>query len=462
MHYKDAILDDLAERANVAQFVSYDPGLSQRFSRLFGFARNHQFSDVSEAAQYLLARSVDKSANVRSFNPNQPKSSEFVYGLRTVGDIVENVRRLAAFGLHTILNETIDINDGGVSGVALGDLLEFAPEDTPRCVEKPGTASFPKTMGLRFLEVVYGFKPELTFAPTTRVEFSIHPVRRGVRGEHTIIWELEEVTETPIAADIHWPNRFSRFIGDKAFGLLVASLLGLRVPRTLVIARAVAPFEFGRDTGSDVTWLRTSPRVQVPGKFTTRRGWSDPFALVEAEDPNAEFLASVLSQREVAAQFSGAVLADSKGILTIEGTVGFGDEFMVGRARSIELPRPILDAVRRTYRVAARKLGAVRMEWVHDGERVWIVQFHRGASVSSGAVIYPGDAKSVIRFDVLRGLEALRELIEELQPDSDGVILVGDVGVTSHFGDVLRKARIPSRIERASDGAKTLPVTLTH
>jgi hypothetical protein len=25
--------------------------------------------------------------------------------------------------------------------------------------------------------------------------------------------------------------------------------------------------------------------------------------------------------------------------------------------------------------------------------------------------------------------------------------LLGDVGVTSHFGDVLRRARIPSRIE---------------
>jgi len=28
------------------------------------------------------------------------------------------------------------------------------------------------------------------------------------------------------------------------------------------------------------------------------------------------------------------------------------------------------------------------------------------------------------------------------------VVLVGNVGITSHFGDLLRGARIPSRIER--------------
>jgi hypothetical protein len=33
----------------------------------------------------------------------------------------------------------VDIEDGGVSGVAYGDMLEFAPGDTPRYVEKPGT-----------------------------------------------------------------------------------------------------------------------------------------------------------------------------------------------------------------------------------------------------------------------------------------------------------------------------------
>jgi hypothetical protein len=43
----------------------------------------------------------------------------------------------------------------------------------------------------------------------------------------------------------------------------------------------------------------------------------------------------------------------------------------------------------------------------------------------------------------------LRLLIPRAQHESSGIILVGQVGVTSHFGDVLRKAQIPSRIESA-------------
>jgi hypothetical protein len=31
-------------------------------------------------------------------------------------------------------------------------------------------------------------------------------------------------------------------------------------------------------------------------------------------------------------------------------------------------------------------------------------------------------------------------------PARDGIVVVGEVGITSHFGDVLRRAGIPSRI----------------
>src|SRR5205085_475757 len=157
--------------------------------------------------------------------------------------IVENVRRLAASGLYTILNETIDVRDGGVSGVVLGDIIEFAPGDTPRCVEKPGTAALPREAGTRLLKTVYGFLPAVAaYGHTTRVEFSLHPLRRGSRQDHTIIWELESVGASRAKADVRWPNRFSSFIGDKAFGLLIADLFGLPVPRTTVISRAIAPF----------------------------------------------------------------------------------------------------------------------------------------------------------------------------------------------------------------------------
>jgi hypothetical protein len=449
MHLKDEILDHLADGANVAQFVSYSPDLVQRYSRVSGLSANHQFRSIRGAADALLARSADGSVNVRSFDPLDPKSREFIYGL-TDGDAVEaQVKRLASSGLYTIVNETIDIRDGGVSGVVLGDVIEFAPDDTPRCVEKPGTAAFPRALGRRLLETVYGFGPPVEYPNGTRVEFSLHPLRRGVRREHQIVWELEDVGESSAVAEIRWPNRFSELIGDKVFGLLVADLYGLPVPRTTVIARRLAPFTFGRRTGTKEPWLRTSPRVQVPGKFTTQRGWTDPFALLAKEDPEAVALASVICQEGVDASFSGAALAAETPdgpALTIEGTAGFGDEFMIGAKRRSPLPRSLTRSVERLYEKAFARFGYVRFEWVASRRRVWIVQFHRGASPSSGRTIFPGTPATYINFNVNAGLEALRALVATVSGRGEGIRLIGDVGITSHFGDVLRKAQVPSII----------------
>ena len=265
--FKDAILDELGERANIAQFVSFDPRGAQRYSRVLGVGRNHQFAGIVAAAAGLLEASSEKSVNVRAFDPSSPESREFIYGLKSAGDVENAVKRLGRAGLFTIINETIDVKDGGVSGVALGDVIEFAPGDTPRAVEKPGIASLPRRVGLDVLRTVYGFDPDLAYAPSERVEFSIHPIRRGVRQTHTLVWQLESVTTTASAPRIKWPNRFSQFIGDKAFGLLIAHHLGLPVPQTTAICRTVRPFCFGVPTGSGQYWIRTAPREQVPGKF---------------------------------------------------------------------------------------------------------------------------------------------------------------------------------------------------
>src|SRR5581483_8106024 len=240
MHFKDEILNSLADKANVAQFVSFSPSLEMRFSRVFGEMPNLQFTNLDTAIKVLLSRATERSVNVRSFDPASPKSREFLYGLRTECDVSSAVRRLAANGLYTIINETISIDDGGVSGVVLGDVIEFAPGDTPRCVEKPGTASLPRDIGLKFLKIVYGFEPALNFRRSTRVEFSIHPLRCGVRHDHTIIWQLEDVGESAAVANVRWPNRFSQLIGDKVYGLLVAYLYELNVPETTVVCRSVA------------------------------------------------------------------------------------------------------------------------------------------------------------------------------------------------------------------------------
>jgi hypothetical protein len=455
-HFKDEIVARLAAHGNVAQFVSFGSALDQRFARIQDFPPDHRFSSLEEAVAALLTASPDGTVNIRSFEPHNAKSREFVYGLGEAGEVVGRVRSLAAQGLTTIVNETVDIHDGGVSGVAFGEVLEFAPEDIPRCVEKPGTASLPRALGERVLRAVYGFSPELPGSASQRVEWSLHPLRRGYRHGHTILWEVEEAGTPPEETHVAWPHRFSRFLGDKAFGLLIADAVGLPVPRTLVVARKVAPFSFGRETGLEEVWIRTCPTEQVPGYFTTRRGWTDPFALMQREDPEGTAIASVLAQSSVEARYSGALVAQPEGEPLIEGVAGHGDLFMAGERSPDELPGPVVSDLLDLYEQAHRRLGPVRCEWVHDGRNAWIVQLHAGASATSGRVIFPGEASRFHPFPVEQGIEALRGLIASVRGTGEGIALVGRVGVTSHLGDVLRRAEIPSRLEdppRSAAGA---------
>lgn len=444
---KDKSLDELAAIGNVAQFVSFVPaqdGPEQAYARIAGFAANHAYATPEEAVATLLASSGEASVNVRSYTPENPRSREFVYGLKDHAEAVGHLRRLTADGLHTIVNETIDINDGGVSGVAQDGVIEFAPDDTPRCVEKPGVASLPLQLGLKLLKAVYGVQPELG-PDDGRVEFSVHPAPRGWRRTHTLLWEREPDVGFDAKPAMTWPNRFSRHIGDKAYGLLMAHLSGAKVPETLCISRRVAPFRFGQSTSSAETWIRTAPRQQEPGKFTTHRGWLDPYQLMANEDPDGTRIASVLAQQGVAAQYAGASIVDRHGNLIIEGVAGIGDLFMLGNRAPEALPQNIQDDVAELHRLLAPAFGSVRTEWVHDGTEVWLVQMHKGSTVSDADVLVPGTAAHWTSFEVSRGLEALRELLDGLE-DNAGLRLVGQVGITSHFADLVRKSGVPTRV----------------
>lgn len=446
-HFKDEILDALAQAHNVAQFVSFAPGraLQLRRIRIHGEASP---KEAPEAVGLLLERSPERSVNVRSFDPFEPKSRDFVYGLKSVDDVLAHLDRLAGDGLHTIVNETVDVHDGGISGVVFGGVCEFSPDDTPRAVEKHGTASMGVREADRLIELVYGFDPRLgSFATNVRVEFSIHPQRRGLRHEHLIVWESETLEEPDLTPDLEWPNNFSRLIGDKAFGLLVAYLLGLPVPSTTVLTRRLAPFSFGAPTGTGEVWTRTAPKEPVPGYFTTQKGWIDPVALWNVEDPAGDTIASVLAQEGVDSKYSGALLADPTGALTIEGVAGEGDAFMQGVQSAVTLPDDVMSGVEGMFRTASSVLGAVRMEWAYDGRTFWVLQMHRGFSPTNGRVIFPGDAATFHEFPISRGIAALRSLVDRVKGSGDGIVLVGEAGVTSHLGDILRRARIPSRIE---------------
>jgi hypothetical protein len=451
LQFKDQVLDDLAEAANVAQFVSFGPDvtLPQRFSRVHGYPANHRFPSPEKAIEALLERSVGASVNVRSFHPTSPKGRSFIYGLRRREEVMDTLRGLAGDRLYTIVNETIDVHDGGVSGVVLGDVVEFAPDDTPRCVEAPGTAALERRAGLRLLETVYGFRPALNFDDQQRVEFSLHPLRVGVRHEHTIIWEIEQVNAVAIAPTPTWPNRWSRVLGDKAFGLLVADLFGFPVPMTTVIGRRIAPFRFGKPTGSGETWIRTCPTEQMPGRFTTMRGWIDPFRLLTAEDPDGKTIASVLTQSGVNSQYAGASLPGPDGRSIIEGVAGFGDQFMVGASPPVTLPPEVVRDVEALVKQASSRLGSIRMEWAHDGREVWVLQLHQAGESGLDSTIVPGETARWRPYDPQDGLEALRTLIELVASRGEGIVVTGEVGVTSHVGDLLRKAGVPARFGKS-------------
>jgi hypothetical protein len=444
-HFKDAILNDLADRANVAQFVSFGPDRQQRYARVHGFEPNHRFSAVERAIEALLGQAPERSINVRSFLPDQPQGQEFLYGLTSAADAISAINRLTAGGLFAIANETVDVNDGGVSGVVHGSVMEFAPGGTPRVVESGRIVSITRDLGYQILHTVYGFEFDLNLPACTRIEFSLHPIRRGYRSEHMIIWETQESALVPVSPLLMWPNKFSEMLGDKAFGLVVAASLGLRVPRTTVISRSLRPFTFGSETGSDVVWLRTCPAIPEPGLFPTVRGWTDPFALLQQVNDSAR-ISSVLIQQEVPPHYSGAVLTSSTGEVIIEGVAGFGDDFMLGRAHPMELPIAVTDDVKRVHAALISQIGSARAEWAYDGSGLWILQVQPEPAMSAGMTIVPGHPSREVDFDVAGGLSGLRELVNLLRDRNVGINLRGQIGVTSHIADVLRRYRIPSRI----------------
>jgi hypothetical protein len=450
MLFKDLILDALAEHGNVAQFVSFGPHGEARFSRVAGFPPNHKFLSPSQGIETLLKKCRSGTVNVRTFVPERPKGEPLVADLKLDGALSVLASNRES-GKYSIINETIPITDGGVSGVLLGNIIEFAPWSTPKCVEKPGVCSLPVGLGKRMLSLVYGFDLDLNYDPNVRVEFSVHPIRQGLSNQHVILWEREEFLHFDFPAPRPWwPNKFSELLGNKVFGLVVADLLGLRIPRTTVVAKHVAPFSFGKSTGTGEFWYRTCPSIRYPGKYLTTFGWTDPFAAVPREEAqncdDAHFhpVASVISQESVPFEYSGSLVPNSMDEIILEGVRGAGDEVMVGRTGPQPLPDEVEQKVSELYRGAVLPLlGPCELEWVFDGKNVWIVQIHPVADFKTKRDV---DDKDWIPFEVAKGLEALRQFLLRFRAGRKGIVLLGDVGYTSHFGDLLREAGIPFRI----------------
>ncbi|KAG5733725.1 hypothetical protein E4T56_gene17290, partial [Termitomyces sp. T112] len=63
---------------------------------------------------------------------------------------------------------------------------------------------------------------------------------------------------------------------------------------------------------------------------------------------------------------------------------------------------------------------------------------HKGATDSAASTLVPGEADRWETFDVSSGLEELRSLLHRL-PSGVGVRIRGEVGLTSHVADLLRR-----------------------
>lgn len=451
--FKDDILGELAPRHNVAQFVSFAPSGEVRHVVL---RQSPTATLQRDFIRILFEQADEHSVRVRTFLPGAPPGQPFTNKAIASSDEADQlVTKLRQDGLYVIVNESISINDGGISGVKHGNVTEFSPRAVPRCVDMPGVFSAELGLGIRVLRQLYGSQPALNdFTPSQRVEFSFHPVPRGRSQSNTIIWEAEALPSPPDTPAIPiWPNNLSRAMGDKTFGLLMAHLAGLPVPRTQVIPRWVPPFVFGEPTGLSSHWTRTCPTERQPGKFTTVEGWIDPFQLLAREDPDQELIASILYQDAVNPVYSGAGWI--KGAQTlVEGVRGKGDRFMMGDRANEVLPSDVHEKVVAVLRRVRERFGASEIEWVFDGARAWIVQLHLAsdAPVPEGW-IFVGKASEFIEFDVARGLVDLRRMIDGLKAGV-GVELVGDVGLTSHLCDLLRKHAIPSRLRRKLDSVR--------
>ncbi|MDP3697629.1 MAG: hypothetical protein Q8R55_06510 [Candidatus Taylorbacteria bacterium] len=446
---KDEVLNKLAqEGGNVAQFVSFGPQ-GQRFSRINGCNHDWIFNDINSAIETLMSKSGNGRINIRTFLPEKPDGNPFKMNLSDATEARDMVEQFLNQGLYVIINENIRIDDGGFSGVIFGNLVEGAPADTPRCVEKAGCMRLPRTIGFDLIKTVYGFPFHMPFKSTYRVEFSVHPHRVGYAQDMQIIWQAEEYDWAllPQAPEVEWPNRMSRAMGDKAYGLLIASVIGLPVPRTRVVSRMIPMFDFGSPIHSEEPrWIRTVPKEQTPGKFQTIRGFRDPFIIMQEDDPDNTKIAAIIDQDGIKAQYSGSAITDSNDQLVLEGCRGYGDKFMTGNQAPEALPNQVQGEVAFLYERIREKIGPARFEWVYDGRLAWVVQLHRGMTETSGNIIYPGLPKDWLTFYVEAGLEELRKLTVQAQEKGLGVRVIGNVGLTSHFGDVLRKAKVPSTL----------------
>ncbi|MDX1371474.1 MAG: hypothetical protein R3321_03350, partial [Nitrososphaeraceae archaeon] len=231
---KDLKLHELAsEGYNIARFLSIGPmGLRYNYT---GINIDNDKPLINILTEFL---EIVPSVNIRRFTPEVDKGLPFNYGLTNPTIIVTLILEALEDGYYVIVNETIDTHDGGVSGVIIDEFCEFAPNDTPRCVEKPGVCRTSTKFAAYLFELIYAEEDLIDYARGMgRVEFSIHPNPVGYNKENYLIWECDKSVTDNYTMDgiTNWPNKFSEFLGDKAYGLIVADYINTFLVPTFTI-----------------------------------------------------------------------------------------------------------------------------------------------------------------------------------------------------------------------------------
>ena len=235
------MLSRLAERANVAQFVSFVPARRCRsVAPACGHGPDHRFSPAPPrrsgpcwpwppaARSTSAASGPGRPGRAVQLRPDPPR--------RRPGGAARPGRRGPA---HHRQRDHRRRRRRRVRGRPRRP-GRVRPGATPRSVEQPGTVALGHAAALRLLSTVYGFTPSSTATPASGTSSASIPWSPG-SARPTRSSGSEPVEPLALTRRLAWPNAFSRFLGDKAFGLLVADLLELPVPATTVVGRRSPP-----------------------------------------------------------------------------------------------------------------------------------------------------------------------------------------------------------------------------
>lgn len=433
------LLNLLDSGFNIANFVCFTPDCYLISSTL---------PNRENPIETLLKVAASRKVNIRTFTLERHNNNPFYMGLDDPKTIWDLVIELTSKGYYVIVNELIPLDDGGFSGVAMGDYVEVAPGDTPRCVEKPGVMQCSMDFLEHLIYTIYHVdldEDEGFNSHQKRVEFSFHPYKCGVLKSHIIIWESIDTKKTPDPPLFpSWPNRFSEAMGDKVFGIMVAHYFRDPVPYSFVISKTLPVFGFGCREYNSNYWSRTAPRVNTPGEYPTVRGFLSPFMIA-----NVDELSSMIYQNEIDGEFSGAAIYTNEcEPVIIEGVPGFGDGFMMG-TNTVDLPDDVLLAVKKTVKTLSRQMGhPIKIEWVIRDSNVFILQLNllrkSGTLVKREDVVNPRFFNISHYKDSETAWVAFNNLVKDTLTKgvNNTIVVVGDVGITSHYGDLLRQNNI--------------------